>query len=82
MPAVAPRYSLWAGTFHNSPARARGIAVMNVVLVARGEKLGFGEGCATTRQHLLDAIKSAANSRDVPFQSLIKVWLQEKLRSY
>lgn len=33
-------------------------------------------------QHLLDAIKSAANSRDVPYQSLIKVWLQEKLRSH
>jgi predicted DNA binding CopG/RHH family protein len=31
-------------------------------------------------QHLLDAIKSAAHSRDVPYQSLIKVWLQEKLR--
>lgn len=30
-------------------------------------------------QHLLDSIKSAANSRDVPYQSLIKVWLQEKL---
>lgn len=30
-------------------------------------------------QHLLDAIKTAANSRDVPYQSLIKVWLQEKL---
>lgn len=30
-------------------------------------------------QHLLDAIKSAANSRDVPYQSLIKVWLQEKV---
>jgi predicted DNA binding CopG/RHH family protein len=29
--------------------------------------------------HLLDAIKSAANSRDVPYQSLIKVWLQERL---
>lgn len=27
-------------------------------------------------QHLLDSIKSAANSRDVPYQSLIKVWLQ------
>lgn len=33
-------------------------------------------------QHLLDAIKSAANARDVPYQSLIKVWLQEKLRSH
>jgi predicted DNA binding CopG/RHH family protein len=31
-------------------------------------------------QHLLDAIKTAANSRDVPYQSLIKVWLQEKVR--
>jgi predicted DNA binding CopG/RHH family protein len=31
-------------------------------------------------QHLLDAIKSAANSRDVPYQSLMKVWLQEKVR--
>ena len=30
-------------------------------------------------QHLLDAIKAAANARDVPYQSLIKVWLQEKL---
>lgn len=29
-------------------------------------------------QHLLDAIKSAANARDVPYQSLIKIWLQEK----
>ena len=32
-------------------------------------------------QHLLDDIKTAANSRDVPYQSLIKVWLQEKLHS-
>ena len=30
-------------------------------------------------QHLLDSIKAAANARDVPSQSLIKVWLQEKL---
>ena len=30
-------------------------------------------------QHLLDSIKVAANSRDVPYQSLIKVWLQEKV---
>jgi predicted DNA binding CopG/RHH family protein len=33
-------------------------------------------------QHLLDSIKSAANSRDEPYQSLIKVWLQEKLHSH
>ena len=30
-------------------------------------------------QHLLDSIKSAAHARDVPYQSLIKVWLQDKL---
>lgn len=30
-------------------------------------------------QHLLDAIKVAANTRDVPYQSLIKIWLQEKV---
>lgn len=29
-------------------------------------------------QHLLDTIKAAANARDVPYQSLIKIWLQEK----
>jgi len=33
-------------------------------------------------QHLLEAIKTAANARDVPYQSLIKVWLQEKLVSH
>ena len=30
-------------------------------------------------QHLLESLKVAANARDVPYQSLIKVWLQEKL---
>ena len=33
-------------------------------------------------QHLLDSIKTAANARDVPYQSLIKIWLQEKLHSH
>ena len=33
-------------------------------------------------QHLLDSLKVAANARDVPYQSLIKVWLREKLRSH
>jgi predicted DNA binding CopG/RHH family protein len=33
-------------------------------------------------EHLLDAIKTAANARDVPYQSLIKVWLQEKVHSH
>ncbi len=31
--------------------------------------------------HLLDSIKVAANARDVPYQSLMKIWLQEKLHS-
>jgi predicted DNA binding CopG/RHH family protein len=29
----------------------------------------------------LERIKIAANSRDVPYQSLIKVWLEEKLKA-
>lgn len=33
-------------------------------------------------QHLLDSIKAAANARDVPYQSLIKVWLQETVQSH
>ena len=33
-------------------------------------------------QHLLDSLKVAANARDVPYQSLIKIWLQEKLHSH
>ncbi len=31
-------------------------------------------------QDLLDSIKSAANARDVPYQSLITAWLQEKVQ--
>jgi predicted DNA binding CopG/RHH family protein len=33
-------------------------------------------------QHLLDSIKAAANARDVPYQSLIKVRLQETLHGH
>lgn len=32
-------------------------------------------------QSLLDSIKLAAIARDVPYQSLIKVWLQERVRA-
>jgi predicted DNA binding CopG/RHH family protein len=32
-------------------------------------------------QSMLDRIKIAANKRDVPYQSLIKVWLDEKLEA-
>jgi predicted DNA binding CopG/RHH family protein len=28
---------------------------------------------------MLDSIKTTANRQDVPYQSLIKVWLNEKL---
>lgn len=28
---------------------------------------------------LLESIKIAANSRDVPYQSLVKIWLSEKV---
>ena len=31
--------------------------------------------------HVLDRIKAVANARDVPYQSLIKIWLEEKLTS-
>ena len=29
--------------------------------------------------HVLERLKAAAHSRDVPYQSLIKIWLEEKL---
>jgi predicted DNA binding CopG/RHH family protein len=29
--------------------------------------------------HMLERLKAAANARDVPYQSLIKIWLEEKL---
>ena len=32
-------------------------------------------------QHMLERIKTAANRRDVPYQSLIKIWLEEKLKT-
>ena len=32
-------------------------------------------------KHLLESIRVAANARDVPYQSLIKIWLQEKIES-
>ena len=30
-------------------------------------------------EHLLERIRIAANKRDVPYQSLIKIWLAEKV---
>lgn len=56
---------------------------------SRAKKVSLPNLKPTTRtislrlpQHLLDSIKVAANARDVPYQSLIKVWLQEKLRGH
>jgi predicted DNA binding CopG/RHH family protein len=33
-------------------------------------------------QHLLDSIKAAVNARDVPYQSLTKVWLKGKVQRH
>ncbi|MEO6320621.1 MAG: BrnA antitoxin family protein [Polaromonas sp.] len=56
---------------------------------SKAQKVTFPNLKPTTRtislrlpQHLLDSIKVAANARDVPYQSLIKVWLQEKLHGH
>jgi predicted DNA binding CopG/RHH family protein len=52
----------------------------------RAQRVGFPNLKPTTTAislrlpvGLLDQIKIAANKRDVPYQSLIKVWLSEKL---
>lgn len=61
-------------TDHLDWATARPVVMPNLKPSTRTISLRLPE-------HLLDAIKVAANSRDVPYQSLIKVWLQEKLRN-
>jgi predicted DNA binding CopG/RHH family protein len=33
-------------------------------------------------EHLLDRIKVAANARNVPYQALIKLWLEEKVHGH
>lgn len=55
---------------------------------SKGERAVFPRLKPTTQSislrlplHLLERIKSAANSRDVPYQSLIKVWLEEKTKT-
>jgi len=52
----------------------------------KAKRLGFPNLKPTTQSislrlpvSLLEAIKTAANSKDVPYQSLIKIWLHEKL---
>ena len=53
---------------------------------AKAERVRFPNLKPSTRsislrlpQGLLDELKVAANKRDVPYQSLIKVWLAERL---
>lgn len=55
---------------------------------SKAERATFPNLKPTTRSislrlpmHLLERIKAAANARDVPYQSLIKVWLEEKVKS-
>ncbi len=53
---------------------------------SRGERVTFPNLKPTTRSislrlplRMLERIKAEANARDVPYQSLIKIWLEEKL---
>lgn len=62
-------------TEHMDWTKARSVVLPNLKPTTRTISLRLP-------QHLLDAIKSAANSRDVPYQSLIKVWLQEKIHGH
>jgi predicted DNA binding CopG/RHH family protein len=50
----------------------RGVQFPNLKLSTAAISLRLPQG-------LLDRIKIAANKRDVPYQSLIKVWLAEKV---
>lgn len=51
--------------------KARRVQLPNLKLSTTAISLRLPQG-------LLDRIKLAANKRDVPYQSLIKVWLAEK----
>jgi len=53
-------------------SKARRVQFPNLKLSTAAISLRLPEG-------LLDRIKVAANKRDVPYQSLIKVWLSEKV---
>ncbi|HEY1979928.1 MAG TPA: BrnA antitoxin family protein [Xanthobacteraceae bacterium] len=50
----------------------RGVRFPNLKLSTTAISLRLPQG-------MLDRIKVAANKRDVPYQSLIKVWLAEKI---
>jgi len=54
-------------------SKARRIALPNLKPTTRSISLRLP-------LHLLERIKSAANARDVPYQSPIKVWFEEKAK--
>jgi len=53
-------------------SKARRVSFPNLKLSTTSISLRLPQG-------LLDQIKVAANKRDVPYQSLIKVWLKERV---
>ena len=61
-------------TAHIDWSKAKRVAFPNLKPSTRSISLRLPEG-------LLDDIKIAANRRDVPYQSLIKIWLSEKVRA-
>jgi predicted DNA binding CopG/RHH family protein len=61
-------------TSHLDWSKARRVRFPNLKPSTRAISIRLPEG-------LLDEIKVAANKRDVPYQSLIKVWLSEKVRA-
>jgi predicted DNA binding CopG/RHH family protein len=61
-------------TAHIDWSKAKRVAFPSLKPSTRSISLRLPEG-------LLDDIKIAANRRDVPYQSLIKIWLSEKVRA-
>ena len=55
-------------------SKARRVSFPNLKLSTKAISLRLPEGT-------LDRIKVAANKRDMPYQSLIKYWLDEKLKA-
>jgi len=55
-------------------SKAQGARFPNLKLSTKAISLRLPEGT-------LDRIKIAANKRDMPYQSLIKYWLDEKLKA-
>lgn len=55
----------------------RGISCLPPILVVLQCKTVSDPKSMTPSPH--DAIRAAANARDMPYQSLIKIWLQEKV---